>query len=468
MTRYLKRRPNPSLLFHTKRTRDFGVGEARARTLFPMKHILKISTTNTMGKPSGAFSIDLVYYKINATDTEPFYYRAVQPLDIVEISLGEETTMIGMVDRVSKSTRIAKGGVNRVITITGRSLGSIWEFDLIKYFTNTIGLSQDLLDRNLLLQNGAIAKDFLEKPPYTAIMEIYRQLPMFEMTLYGNQKVSDFLDVGSELFARVNELVFNTHLAAYSGTVWDYFKRYLQPPFNELWTESRDGKLYMRSRPSPFSLSDTEKAETPKVVDNDGRTISDKKSEEFGWNKIKNWIGGDPYHTINLEDIQTESMSVEHGRAYSHFAVLPSDRFTSRDSEYAAFKPLIDSDLAKEIGVRDMQVRLNYIPLIKSGKKTDGTLERHDYYRNKAYLWNRDNHRMENGRMTIIGNPDIRVGDRVYRPDLDKEYYVTEVSNNYIYGKPFLSTLTVERGLTRDNRKKLYDAGLAFVKGLAA
>ena len=458
MAPYSKRRSRPALLFHTKKDRDFGIGGNMAITKFPMKDIIKIMTNNEMGAASGTFSIELVYYKIRPGDVDSYYYETVRPLDLVEIELeAGTTTMIGIIDKVQKSTAVGGTSVQRSVQITGRSLGAIWEFDLIQYFTNALGLSADLAHRNLLLQQGQILLDFAEKPPYQAIIEIFVTLPMFTMTLSGGKTIEDFLDVGSELFVRINEKIFARGISAYSGSVWDYFKTYIQEPLNELWTESKDGKLYLRCRPTPFShgLKDPEKSESAL-----GET------RFASWHDIKNWIDDEPFHVINPSDLKDEQLARAHGNAYSVFTVTSSDKFTGADSEYATFHPLVDSELVAEIGTRPLQVSLNYIPIVGDGETTDGSLERYQYYRNKLYLWNRDNHRMESGTMVIKGNPSIRVGDKVFRPDLESQFYVQGVTNNWAYGKPFTTLITVDRGLTNTDRNDLYQAGLDFLKGI--
>ncbi len=460
MANYNKRRPSPRLLFHTKKERDFGIGADFAAQFptFPTNHITRITTSNAMGNASGTFSISLVYWKIRPEDVQPYYYEKIKPLDLVEIEFEPGvTTMMGIVDKVSKSTAIGPKNVNQSVVITGRSLGAIWEFDLIKYFTNALGLSSTMQARNLALQQGEELLEFVGQIPYDAVMNVFFHMPMFERELFGGKKVRDYLEVGPELFCRRDERIFVRGISPYSGRIWDYYKAYIQEPFNELWTDSKEGNLFIRCRPTPFSHGgyDFESAINP---DGKRRTIS--------WQDITNWIDNEPFHVINPEVIRDENLSIDHADAYSVFTVVSSDKFTGADSEYATFHPLVDSPLVEEIGTRDRQIALNYIPLVGDGEITTGSLERYTYYRNKLYLWNRDNHRMEGGTMVIRGNSNIRVGDRVFRPDLDTEYYVQAVSNNWDYGKPFITRITVGRGLKRADRDDFYRDGMEFVGGI--
>jgi len=450
---FTKRNPAPALTFHTKQTRDFGIGGEGASVIHPVEHILKVNTDGSTNSAHGTFTIELVWFKAQPSDIEPFYYALLQPLDVVDIKLdGKETTMLGIIDRVAKSEVIMPKGVQRSVTLTGRSLGAIWIFDLVKYFENALGLTGELKQKNLELQQGDIAFDFFQKPIYEAVLQIAKTLPGLDIQL-KNGSLKDWIDLESELFVREDELLFSSQLSPYSGTIWDYFTQYIRAPFNELWTDCKGGKMYLRSRPTPYSVLDPETAINP-----NGESIT------VGWNEITNWIDGENGHIITEDLIRGENLAVQHGTGFSVFSVLPGDRFTGSDGEYATFPPLVDSDLVHEIGTRDKTERLSYIPLSSDGEVVEGsTLDKYKYYRNKLYLWNRDNHRYEAGNLTVRGAPNIRAGDKLIRPATGMEYYITAVSNEYVYGKPFMSNISVDRGMDPFTREKLYKAGMDFV-----
>jgi len=127
----------------------------------------------------------------------------------------------------------------------------------------------------------------------------------------------------------------------------------------------------------------------------------------------------------------------------------------------------VDSDLVHEIGTRDKTERLSYIPLNSDGETVEGsTLDKYKYYRNKLYLWNRDNHRFEAGSLTVRGMPNVRAGDKVIRPATGMEYYAPAVGNKYTFGKPFMTNISVDRGMDPFTREKLYKAGMDFVGGM--
>ncbi len=418
------------------------------------KNVVSITTTNSIHEIAGTFNIDLIYRRDKAGN--PVYYEMIQPLDIVDIWLSKRTsTMVGIIDTVSKPTTMSDRGPQRRVRITGRSLGAIWLFDLIKFFKGAINLPPKLQQRNLQLQQGAIKLEFYGESPIEAVTTLYEKLPALEIKL-KEAVLKDFIDVGTELFGRKGETIYNMGLSGYSGTMFQYFRKYVAAPFNELWTDSKDGKLYLRMRPTPFGMFGDEE-------------IIERKSKAtgaIGWRHIRNWIDRESYHTVTPDMVREENLRRSHARAYSIFVVLPGDPFVGNENPYTTFPPLIEPDLYAEVGSRDYAMRLDYLPVENRDlvPGSGGTIEKFKFYRNKLYLWNKDNHRLEEGAMTIRGDADIRVGDKVKRSDTDMTYYVESVSNQWQFGIPMTTSLDLTRGATDKYKQTLCDQGLEFLK----
>ena len=346
---------------------------------------------------------------------ETIYKKLIKPLDLVEIYVNsaasygiEEATMIGIIDSVTEVTSINEQQPSRSIQINGRALGAIWLFDLVKYFINALGMPDELKERNLALRLGSIKLDFFDQTAIHVIKTIVDLLPALEIKL-KDAVLKDFIDVGSELFVRKGETVFNLGISAYSGSIFDYFRKYIGEPFNELWTDCKNGKLSLRMRPTPFSSVD----DSEPTIDS-----SNEETNNTDWDSIRNWIDGEPYHSITPADIISKSLRTSQANAYSIFSVLPGEKLVGGDAEYATFPPLIDPDLYREVGSRDIEVRIQHIPLTRDKTMVSGaggTLARFRYYRNKLYLWNKDNHRFEEGTLRIKGNSNIRAGDKLMR-----------------------------------------------------
>jgi len=447
------RRPFAKLIFHTKQRRPFTIGGGdSAQDINATSNIISIMTSNTIHSASGTFNIELIY----RTDQngEPIFYEAIQPLDLVDIWLDRSgTTMVGIVDRVSKMTTMMGPVPRRRIRINGRSLGAIWLFDLIRYFKDTVKLPQELQSRNLDLRLGSIKLDFYGQSAAFAIFTLYQKLPSIEIRL-KEATLKDFINVGDELYTRSGEAVFNIGLTGYNGSMYEYFRKYVGAPFNEIWTDSREGKLYLRLRPTPYN-SDRDQEQI--------KIFNGPSIPFYSWNNIITWITGEPYHEITPAMIREENLQRSHGRAYSIFGVLPTDPLVP--NPFVTFPPLIEKDLYKEVGSRDYVRTIDFIPL-EEHKPTKGSIEKFIFYRNKLYLWNRDNHRFEEGTMSMRGNANIRVGDKIMRTDNQKTYYVETVSNRWQFGRPMITTLNVTRGTTEKQRKEWYDAGLDYLASI--
>lgn len=457
---------------------------SKGHSNYPIDDVISITTTNSINSPSGAFSVELVWA---GTTDRPVYYDFIRPMDIAIIYLdGEVTTMVGMIDTVSRNRSIAGGRVQRSITISGRSLGSIWEFDLVKYFEYTVGIPDELLDRNLNLQSGNIKLDFFGQNAITAIKTLYKSLPAIDIPFNG-KTIKDYIDVGSELFVKKDEVLYNLNHDPYMGSVFDYFRIYIGQPFNEIWTESKDDKLYLRMRPTPFNVSFLGKhalgknKSIPTVTENEDGKVVD--ATPTSWENIKSWNwklskdivsvvtsthtgketarGTIPFHEIEKSDVIQETLTRTHINSYSIYGVLPVDRLYGNVPEYQALPPLIIKEDYAFFGSRDYIVRIGFIPLKINGGLEDTADKIFKNYRNLLYLWNKDNHRFENGTLTIKGNPYICVGDKIIYNG--NEYYMTKVQHNWRYGKAMTTTLTAERGMRYSERVKRYVAGLNYL-----
>lgn len=457
------RQPKPKIKIFSKKDNDFVFSEKLDMFLpkgggidYPISDIVSITTSNGINQASGNFTIELVYR--TDINKNPIYYHYIRPMDIVIIYLdGETTTMVGMIDDVNKERSISGGKVKRSVVLTGKSLGSVWEFDLVKYFEYTTGIPEALLQRNLALQSGLIKLDFFGENLITAIRALYRNLPAIDIQ-YKDRKLSDFIDVGSELLCRRDELIYNLNTEPYSGTIFDYFKRYIGLPFNEIWTDSKDDKLFLRTRPTPFSM------------DGDGvKTISGGTHTglESSWEHITNWHGTTKTeetlipHTntwgVKSSDVIKESLGRTHRKSYSIYGVLPVDKLYGDVPEYQALPPLIVEGDYAAFGSRDNIVRIGFIPLKPGGGLGDSANEIFKKYRNDLYLWNKDNHRYEGGTLTIKNNPLISAGDKINYGEIT--FYTTMIQHTWRYGAPMQSVASVDRGMEDKERLRRYKDG---------
>ena len=453
-----QRRPKPKIKIFTKKNKDLVFTEELAgqydsltagEVFEPIEDVISIITSNGIGQASGTFRIELVY---RTSGGESVYYNTITPMDIAIIYLdGSTTTMVGIIDTVAKSRSLSGGRIKRSVTLSGKSLGAIWEFDLVKYFENTAGIPASLLQRNLELQKGLIKLDFFGENLITAITTLYKALPAIDIQ-YKDKKLSDFIDVGSELSCRKDEVLYNLNTEPYMGTLWNYFKRYVGEPFNEIWTDSKDEKLVLRTRPTPFSMGEDGVEITGGA--NNRRKIS-------GWGNINNWNSGSGGEVntwgIPSSEVISENLSRTHEQSYSIYGVLPTDKLYGNAPEYQALPPLIIEEDYESFGSRDLIIRVGFIPLKAEGGLDEFASDIFESYRNRLYLWNKDNHRYERGTLTIMSRPLISAGDKIQYGD--KEYYTTAIQHTWRYGQPMQSVVSVDRGIARDLREQYYLRG---------
>lgn len=463
------------MIFNTKRG-NITIGEGFGN----VKDVVTVTTTNTMNEAAGTFQIDLVARKIDGNKT---YADILTPLDMVEIEIGsEQTVMMGLIDRVIDKGSVSGNGVNRRISITGRSLGSVWLFDNVKYFRGISAdqLPSDLKNRANVIEKGMANIEFyglsaieaikliLEK--YTALEQDYNQNP--------DDNIVPFYALYDKIYYDLATVegrnIYNPGLAMFEGSVWQYMKSCIIPPFEEMWTDSIGGTLVLRMRPAPFNLeSETiSRVETMQAQQAYWRSKYDPRIHfdyrttlEHGWNNYKNMLNDENGHVITPKETIGYNLSKSHGEGASYFEVFPQT-ILNYDAFFknATFPPLIDADLMHSLGSRGQSFNVNLVPLTADGAlpiEVDITKWISDV-RNKAYLWYKDNHKYISGTISVKGNSEYRVGDKIRlqnREGVEKTFYCEGVTNNFTWGQPFTTTLNLTRGATETDRQKWWDDG---------
>lgn len=463
MTRWTHRTPYAKVTFYTK-SGALAVGSG----LKNVKDIVSITTNNKLNEASGTFQIDLVYRPIDGQNT---YADVITPMDLVEIDMKRNSTlMIGLVDRIVEKGSISANGVNRRIAITGRSLGAVWLFDSVKYFRgiDKKDLPEDLGKRVDVILKGSFEKNFYGASAIKAIQTIIETYKTIEQEYKDTEEnnplfsLYDRIDYTSDLYTMKGRLIYNAGLQLFEGTLWQYLKSCVMQPLEELWTDSKDGKLILRMRPAPFSL------------DADDYQDSNDQVKKGGWGELENFVDG-MYegHIIPYNYITQYNISKSHGEAFSYFDIVPNEKaLIGYFEKHAAFPPLIDPQLMQSIGCRGMTFSSNILPIndrnaLPEGEKAKSYFDWFTDTRNKLYLWYKDNHKYKSGTITVIGNSDYRAGDKITiktRSGKEIVYYLEGVQNTYGIGRSHTSTLTLTRGATNSDRQAWWTDGVNKIK----
>lgn len=73
----------------------------------------------------------------------------------------------------------------------------------------------------------------------------------------------------------------------------------------------------------------------------------------------------------------------------------------------------------------------------------------------RLYYYFRDNPEFYSGSLTILGRPEIRIGDRLFFPDFGLLVYVEKVRQSYTMGQQFVTQISMTRGQPKDATRRL-------------
>ena len=444
--------PNPELLYWNE--------EKPPNTGFDISQDLKsITTLNNLRNPSGAWTAELAYRKARkgmSDEGEAALYKWINPMDIVEIQLNDsnETTMMGMVEQVRNHQYVTSAGVVQGVKLTGRSLGAMWQNDTLKFFpANVTSKKETEISMEGRLPSGfekrafqpkmltKILGEFYGRSPVELIKFITNDVSAVKIKLADGRTIRDFID--TELTIEEGDKTYSTAGFTYEGSIWGLLQQVSAKPFYELFTDSRDGKLILRFRPTPF----------------------DKGS----WNDLNTWLDGISYHIVPDSDVVSKNLIRSPNESYSIFhvsSVVSAWYGNDAVSEYGMFPPIIDPILYETLGLRLLSTRTSLLPLTFDGDVGKDIASIHKKYRNRLYLWYKDNHRFESGTITIKGNDKIRIGERLVLGNRSRTrtFYIEEVSHHWIYGRRFTTTLNLTRGANETNRNRWLDDGNKYLQ----
>lgn len=183
--------------------------------------------------------------------------------------------------------------------------------------------------------------------------------------------------------------------------------------------------------------------------------FSDK---DWNWEEMKTWVTNEDYHTITNDIILGEDSGISKFDVYSVYRTILTREVVMNNDVYDMGKnlPIIDSVAMKQFGFRLLETTSSMIN-IDVGKE-DFNFDALFKKRDKAFVFNRYNRHYIDGSVTIIGNPYVRIGDRIYFPEkyshIGKyrgiEAYVTGVSHDYdvnrLNAPKFITKIDYQKG----------------------
>jgi hypothetical protein len=524
------------------------------------QYVLSFSTSKRIDTSAGTFSVKLVPAeilskqgsldgKVTKDNWESFIYRSIRPMDNVIIGMNNQTIMYGFVDKVYKS-RITNGqNVGRSIVIEGRDATKLFLEDSIanapelssnpevlkilgEQATNFLGWTRGLINND---------KDniFADSYPAQAIFWILNNMPSAQIqnTVAGLQTSSGlFL---TNLVNRKEDKLYDNTLAQYSGKILAYMSQCIDPSFYDLWIDTVPKKYNTKGsdapclflRPKPFDR-DYEIDSEGNPISFDGLTPSKDQirlREKSYWlknsvpmlsEKITSWenltcpVKG-VITEINGKDILQFDVGVSDLDVMTMFkSVSVNDPVAATQAaRYGGYFPLIDSEMIRLFGLRELQSNSrmippfkdywtetamdqiqsnpftdtrktiseglfsdkfltikNLLPLpfgIKKSTSNKSEIEKQVIQkRDRIWRWSRYAHILESGIARVKGD-FIFVGSKIHLPDewsrgmvtnsnrertpsKGMDYYVNGVQQSYQFGGQWTTTLAISNGQNED------------------
>lgn len=430
-----------------------------------------LRTTKSVRDPAGGFSISLADKPygggLNTLASSNFetLYGLIEPMDFIEIRMRHAVVagggkppvvMRGFVSEVQRSEAMTPDGKPiRVVTINGQDYGKLWQQMQIIYWPGYV-LGQDVLSNFKLfarfgvgfqtsLKGSQLVKDVVEK-----IFNPYLQQLMPENT--PNPKEIKTKTANDE--STVDSVTGVTDITGpqnRDGSIYDLLRFYLDVgPWNELFLEDREDGVYVVFRPNPY------------------KSVAGKKIQD----------GPDvPVVEIPATDVISMSVSRTDANVANYYWVrsplfdLNSEIYRKQyaitgDKETMVLEDYQNSQ-SKLYGIRVMNSETmmggDDVTTFKSGQTKEGEPKRDTSMSNwinerRRILvdQNKDNVVLERGSMRIRGNENVKAGVfiKLRRGTFTAEYYVSQVSHEYLPMQGFFSTLTVERGMGFVERAK--------------
>jgi len=420
---------------------------------------------------------------------------------------GRDATMLFIEDHIANAPELA----------TDKGLREVIGEAATQFLDYVRGMVQDM---------GGKAKNvFQDAYPPEALYWILTNAPTIQLTLdyFGEQKKAK--DIFIPLLAcRKEDKVFDEKLNQYAGAMINYMRAITDDLFYELWIDTLppDGVFNKTAqvrpvlilRPRPYDHR-WEKDSEGSAIRRDGFLLDPENPKELQDLTLPTWEDLPVLMEIPEANIINKGLGVAQDEVFSLYKVIGSKDViaTSTLGRLGIYFPLIDSHMVKAFGMREFVGSSRMLPQpLDYPKETEplgladedfeatnegfgvvnvldkklgtanydkivGHLNRREWgyvhkkdaaefltkvKRDRLWRWNRYNHILESGTLTVKGC-NARVGTKISLPDewtrgivLDTdrnrqphrgmEFYCVTVEQSYAFGSPWTTGLSLTRG----------------------
>jgi hypothetical protein len=401
------------------------------------------------GGDSGSFSIQFPD-QMSRGQLESFY-GLVEPMDVIEIRMARSPTgaggsaalpvvLRGFVSQVSRDEVMTNNGPQRVVAIAGHDYMKLLQIMRVIYLPTMI-VGQDLLTpMNLFLNYGVDAKNYVTAADFVKEV-LEKTVQPFIGRLQGatgsGSSPVEQLQLGINVSPADSSNVspFGTQSWA-GGTIYDLLAQFGDVgPWQELYVSDEDDGPKLNYRPTPFKDATGAMIQADAAADSvtidaaDVMELHASRSDDDVGNYF--WVDAPRYQLIGSPILQQDQN------------LDPAPDLTS----YQNCDPKI-------YGTRLLRVSSNqggrYDGQSEAGV-TQGDQDAVDMVNQKRRILienNKDNVVLETGYMRVKGDETIKPGMyvKVRRNAFTASYYAHTVTQTFVFGGVFTTTIEFDRG----------------------
>lgn len=456
--------------------------------------IISLQTKKSLNSIPGTFNIvtvgkDSFNEFFSEKRTKISGYELFRPSGLVEISINKKQVMIGLIDVFTKTlTMNNKGKPIKSYSISGRDLGSflidhkIWYDDIVyknreKQNTMMGALSSfgpignetsgkimekvinnwlvDVINKNITINNQEIEpfqfaaqrRGIPEK-----IQDKFIAMLQDKSTFITNETKTVIQGPGAiSNSTYAEEYPINIAMSFVQGSLSSFMQHIVAAPFNEFFVDTGDASINLNSESSSLEMKKNKVylIFRPSPFDDDNFDIAGPSSRL----KMSN------LNTFEVDDtiIVQKNLNINKNNKFGVYYVSPQNEIIGFSAGKAYSPATYDESAIRRYGYNVMEVKLGGYEVSKddSGKVESLVTS----FQEKLQSWFARSDEFINGNFTIKGDERLRIGSKLnYVPDelgnIEEEYeegyyYMTGVSHNWFYGKNYISTINVERGISK-------------------
>lgn len=417
-----------------------------------------IHTQRSTREAAGGFAITIPDKAFGESGTLETLYGLVEPMDGVEIrfrhgsmadSGGTDPTKPPLVMRgfVSDVTRIqtmgGDGRPQRAVTITGQDYGKIWQQVQIWYMPGYV-VGQWLLSSLRLFERFGVSADTLPAAEFvrqvtTKILDRY----LGELLPAGGALPASF-DTSRVTVA--NGVTGLTGPQNHQGAIYQLLRNFLDVgPWNELFIDDSETAAQIVFRPNPTLTVSGDVimpgATAPEVVEITAADVVSMK------------LTRSDQHVANFYWVRAPVFDLNSGVNRLLDAVASAgDRETIDLSAYPNTAQKLYGvrmmDVATQMGDDDVSTFQSGLPEREHDQRNIRQVDWIAERRRQLVEQNKDSIVFESGAMQLRGNEKIKPGVtlRLKQGPMTSDYYVVQVTHEFLPFRSFMTNVVVERG----------------------